>query len=152
VNPGQQRKVTWVRPDLPDRSDAVQWELVNDDLLVLDAAQGTVYRFSDDEPDQLRRVARHLLVAGPNDRADMAGAVELASVADVAVEQRSGLLSRRALMKTAAAAGIAIGFSTLVLPSAAAAQSEEPPSPDAGSLAAIYAIPGETSIQVIGIT
>jgi hypothetical protein len=128
----------------PDGKDLVHWELVGDELLVLDASQSAVYRFTGEEPDQLRHSARNLLVGGLSDRVNMASDDELASVADFAANQQSGMLSRRALIKTAAAAGIAIGFSTLRLPTAAAQGSVE------ATPTVLAAIPSANSVEVIG--
>jgi hypothetical protein len=118
--------------------DALQWEFVDEDeLLVLDAPQGTVYRFSGEEPSQLRVAAQALTSSD----GDVAG---LAEIAEFGGGQRRGLMSRRTLMKTSAAAGIVIGFTTLRLPTAAAQSSGDP----APTLLA--AITAANSAEVIG--
>jgi hypothetical protein len=141
------KAVVMSQASLPDRQDLVQWQLVDDELLVLDGAQGTVYRFSGDEPARLRLAARDVIVndsdhlsCGP----DEDGPDGLSGLVDLGVNHNSGRLSRRAMLKTAAAAGIAIGFSTLRLP-AAAAQASGDPAP-----MALAAITGATSAEVIG--
>jgi len=121
--------------------DALRWELVDDELLVLDAPQGTVYRFSGDEPSQLRVAARDLI----SSHSDSSDNSELANLAELGGEQQRGLMSRRTLMKTSAAAGIVIGFTTLRLPTAAAQASGDP------APTALYAIPSSTSVEVIGL-
>lgn len=131
----------------PVSPDQVQWEIVDDDLLVLDAAQATVYRFSDGETSQLRAAAQRLLAdtdtpGGPVEGPDSG---ELADVARLGDDGPSGRLSRRAVLKTAAAAGIAVGVSGLRLPSAAA-QSSGDPGPTA-----LAAIPFTDSVEVIGV-
>jgi hypothetical protein len=132
----------------PDGQDLVQWQLVDDELLVLDGTQGTVYRFSGDEPARLRSAARDV-IANDSDHLscgpDEDGLDGLNGLVDLGVNHSSGTLSRRAMFKTAAAAGIAIGFSTLRLP-AAAAQASGDPAPTA-----LAAIPFTTSVEVIGL-
>jgi hypothetical protein len=120
--------------------DALQWELVDDELLVLDAPQGTVYRFSGDEPSQLRVAARDLISSD----SDLSENCELADLAELGGEQQRGLMSRRTLMKTSAAAGILIGFTALRLPTAAAQASGDT------APTALAAITSATSAEVIG--
>lgn len=130
----------------PDSPDQVQWEIVDDDLLLLDQAQATVYRFSGGETTQLRAAAQRLLAdthnpAGSADGPDLG---ELADVARLGDDGPSGLLSRRAVLKTAAAAGIVIGVTGLRLPSAAA-QGSGDPAPQA-----LAAVTDATTAEVIG--
>lgn len=129
-----------------DSPHQVQWEIVDDDLLVLDAAQTTVYRFSDGETTQLRAAAQRLLAdtdnsGGPVDGPDSG---ELADIARLGTDGPSGRLSRRAVLKTAAAAGIAIGITGLRLPTAAAQGSGDP------APTALAAITNATTAEVIG--
>ena len=130
----------------PDSPDQVQWEIVDDDLLVLDAAQATVYRFSDGETTQLRAAAQRLLADtdNPGGPVDGPNSGELADVARLGDDGPSGRLSRRAVLKTAAAAGMIIGIPTLRLP-VAAAQSSSDPAPQA-----LAVITDDTSAEVVG--
>ena len=130
----------------PDSPDQVQWEIVNDDLLVLDAAQATVYRFSGGETTQLRAAAQRLLTDSdlPGGSVDGPNSGELADVARLGDDGPSGRLSRRAVLKTAAAAGIVIGVTGLRLPSAAA-QGSGDPAPQA-----LAAVTDATTAEVIG--
>lgn len=130
----------------PDSPDQVQWEIVDDDLLVLDPEQATVYRFSGGETTQLRAAAQRLLTDSdiPVGSVDGSDSGELADVARLGDDGPSGRLSRRAVLKTAAAAGIAIGITGLRLPSAAA-QGSGDPAPQA-----LAAVTDATTAEVIG--
>jgi len=142
--------------------DALQWELVDDELLVLDAPQGTVYRFSGDAG-----VVAHRLVTGdiaewdPQDALHYTVARTLvdAGVLDASTHDSPAPdrlaprgIDRRAML----VAGAAFGVTVLALPSAAAAASPittttVEPEPSAGFFAQSATPIASQTIDLVGV-